>query len=263
MTDIKDYGPVTLYPIGDRIGRVQLLDAMGRDITHVNAARVSHSKETFELTSGDIKLSKFLASSTPKHTSPFRHNYVQFRIKAPIPNARQFYKHVVGIETVEFDGCTFQSIMPDGSFKDHGWNEESGRYIVIEPQFYIPSARQWRLQAKNNKQASVADDFDALGGEILTEKAYKKAQDDYAFYKSLLDQGVSKEQARYFLPQCMYTEWIWSMSLQAALHFIELRDHPAAQWESRQYGIAVEKLLNLHFPTAITSWKEARTVITT
>lgn len=75
-------------------GFVRLVDAMGSDLSVVNAARVSFGKrkETFE--EGDKKLIKYLA--THEHTSPFRHAYVQFHVKAPIFVFRQWMKHQVG-----------------------------------------------------------------------------------------------------------------------------------------------------------------------
>ena len=53
---------------------------------------------------------------------------------------RQWYKHVVGIETTS-----------NSSTKDHAWNEISGRYVVVED-FYTPDV--WRKQSEDNKQAS-------------------------------------------------------------------------------------------------------------
>ena len=54
---------------------------------------------------------------------------------------RQWYKHVVGIETTS-----------NSSTKDHGnWNEISGRYVPVED-FYTPEI--FRQQSEDNKQAT-------------------------------------------------------------------------------------------------------------
>tara|TARA_B100000287_G_scaffold122970_1_gene114878 strand:+ start:153 stop:548 length:396 start_codon:yes stop_codon:yes gene_type:complete len=78
-------------------GYIELVDTLGDDLTPVNAARVSFGgrSETFE--EKDRKLSKFLIKH--KHFSPFRHQHCMFIIKAPEFVMRQWYKHVVGIET--------------------------------------------------------------------------------------------------------------------------------------------------------------------
>ena len=51
---------------------------------------------------------------------------------------RQWYKHVVGIETTS-----------NSSTKDHFWNEISGRYVPVED-FYTPEI--FRQQSEDNKQ---------------------------------------------------------------------------------------------------------------
>ena len=71
---------------------VILLDKMGTDLSVVNAARVSYSKEKLEFDGKDEKLIKYLAEH--EHWSPFAHASMQFRIKAPIFVARQLVKHL-------------------------------------------------------------------------------------------------------------------------------------------------------------------------
>ena len=119
-------------------GFIEVIDKLGSDLTVVNSARVSFGKRKDVFDSNDRKLVKFLAKN--KHWSPFRHMMVQFHVKAPEFVMRQWYKHVVGIETSS-----------SSSAKDHAWNEISGRYVPVSD-FYIPA--NWRKQSDNNKQAS-------------------------------------------------------------------------------------------------------------
>lgn len=100
-------------------GHVELLDAMGSDLTTVNAARVSFNRDASELGVREERLIRYLAEH--EHTSPFRHAMLMLRFKAPLLCARQMWKHIVGISP-EFDledGWTGFS----GGFKDTGWNE--------------------------------------------------------------------------------------------------------------------------------------------
>lgn len=234
--------------LGDGIGKVELVDHMGSDLNTVNAARVSFAAISTSMTPRDEKLIQYLANAEPPHGSPSRHAVLQFRFKAPISIARQLYKHVVGIETIEFDGVELRVTTPEAQFKDQPWNEVSGRYVKVEPQFYVPQPHQWRVQAENNKQASVENAGVLTNTEQLTGVSTHLCQLAYDHYTTLLNSGVSREQARLFLPQSTYTEWQWTMSLAAALHLVRLRDHEGAQWEAQAYGKAVGQYLEQLFP---------------
>ena len=106
-------------------GFIEVVDYLGSDLTVVNSARVSYGKRKTIYEDEDRKLVRFLAKY--KHYSPFRHMVVQFHVKAPECVMRQWYKHVVGIETSS-----------SSSTKDHAWNEISGRYVPVKD-FYRPS----------------------------------------------------------------------------------------------------------------------------
>jgi thymidylate synthase (FAD) len=202
---------------------------MGNDLTVVNSARVSFGKRKTKLDEGDKKLINYLAKN--KHWSPFRHISIQFHIKAPEIVGRQFYKHIIGSEY---------------SFKDQAWNEKSLRYVVLEEEFYVPS--KFRKQSSDNKQASTNEEVD--NPEIVKQKYNELLSHSYDTYKSLLELGVAREQARGVLPVSFYTEWIWSASLQAICNFIKLRDDPHSQWEIRQYALAMKEMAQSVCPVA-------------
>ena len=205
-------------------GFIETLDYMGNDLTVANAARVSFGKRKNKYDKSDERLVRYLAKH--KHFSPFRHLMVQFHIKAPEFVMRQWYKHVVGIETTS-----------SSSTKDHAWNEISGRYVPVE-EYYIPEV--WRRQSEDNKQASEG----AISDQEKAKDKYKTALALIKhYYDELLELGVAKEQARVLLPLAAYTEVYWTASFQAIVNFIELRDEPTAQWEIREYAKALKKLL--------------------
>jgi len=218
-------------------GFLEIIDKLGNDLTVVNSARVSFGKRKTEFTDGDRKLVKFLVKH--KHWSPFRHIIVQFHIKAPEFVMRQWYKHVVGIETTS-----------SSMTKDHAWNEISGRYVPVSD-FYRPD--NWRAQSENNKQASE--------GSIENQEEASKIFDDIMLsitdaYDKLMDLGVAKEQARLILPLNQYTEVYWTASFQAIMNFIELRDESTAQWEIRQYAIVMKKMMMDLYPETTQIWFE-------
>ena len=164
---------------------------------------------------------------------------VQFHVKAPEFVMRQWYKHVVGIETSS-----------SSSAKDHAWNEISGRYVPVSD-FYIPI--NWRKQSEDNKQASEGSIEDQKSANEVFNNAMNKILDSY---QKLLDLGVAKEQARMLLPLNQYTEVYWTASFQAIMNFIDLRDEATAQWEIREYAIAMKDLMYEIYPETTAVWFE-------
>ena len=218
-------------------GFVEVIDSLGSDLTVVNSARVSFGKRHTKYTDGDRKLVRFLAKY--KHFSPFRHMMVQFHLKAPEFVMRQWYKHVVGIETTS-----------SSSTKDHAWNELSGRYVPVEDYYY---PQYFRKQSEDNKQASEGEIEDQKQCYFLWEKGLHQVQETY---KELLELGVAKEQARAILPLSQYTEVYWTASFQAIMNFIELRDEKTAQWEIQQYAKVIKEMMYDIYPETVKIWSE-------
>lgn len=221
-------------------GFIEVVDKMGTDLTVANSARVSFGKRKEKFDDNDRKLIKFLAKN--KHWSPFRHLMVQFHVKAPEFVMRQWYKHVVGIETTS-----------SSAVKDHAWNEISGRYVPVND-FYVPD--NWRKQSENNKQASEGSVEDQEAAGQIFNGAMKNILEAY---KNLLGLGVAKEQARMILPLNQYTEVYWTASFQAIMNFIDLRDEDTAQWEIRQYAVAMKEIMLEIYPETTSIWFNVKT----
>lgn len=210
-------------------GFVEFIDKLGKDITIVNAARVSMGKRKFVMDEKDNKLIGYLSQN--KHTSPFRHCQVQFHIKAPEVVARQWYKHIIGAEF---------------AFKDSPWNEISGRYVKYDEEFYIPST--FRKQSDSVKQGSSSVSVD---DPTVVSQIYNQAINEaYERYNQLLDLGLCREQARMVLPFSTYTEWYWTASLQAIKHFVTLRTDSHAQKEIQEYASVVDQMMSELYPVA-------------
>jgi thymidylate synthase (FAD) len=230
-------------------GNVELIDKMGSDLTTIESARVSFLKGATELGEREQRLIRYLAEH--EHTSPFRHAMLMLRFKAPLFVARQLWKHIVGI-TPEFDlEDRFAGF--DGGFKDTGWNEASGRYVELQEEFYIPDT--WRAQSASNKQGSAGAVEDQASAAAAYQHGLEAA---YTAYRQLREAGVAKEQARMVLPQSIYTHWIWTGSIQAFLHVVDLRAKPDAQWETQQYGYAVRTIMAEYFPVCLEKWVQRK-----
>jgi thymidylate synthase (FAD) len=184
--------------------KAELLNYFGDDLMVVNAARVSYGKHKEEFDNKDEKLLKFLVDHG--HTSPFRHPQLQFRIECPIFVERQLFKHQVGLTA----------------------NSISGRYVDFSDNYF--HITQLRKQSKSSKQGSEGE-LDRVDLIQKIDYHIKACQD---LYKELCEAGVAKEQARIILPLCLETQFIWTGSLAAFLHFWKLRLKPDAQLETRQ-----------------------------
>ena len=218
-------------------GYIEVVDSLGDDLTPVNAARVSFGGRSKTFEPKDRRLSKFLIKH--KHFSPFRHQHVMMIIKAPEFVMRQWYKHVVGIETTS-----------DHPTKDHAWNEISGRYVAYQD-FYEPT--EFRAQSDDNKQASDGLIEEQSKANWYWREAQKKSVDNY---NKLLEMGMAKEQARSILPLTVYTQVWWTASFQSIMNFIELRDEKTAQVEIQEYARALKGIMLEVFPETTKIWSE-------
>ena len=218
-------------------GYIEVIDTLGDDLTPVNAARVSFGGRSKKFEDKDRRLSKFLIKH--KHFSPFRHQHVMMIIKAPEFVMRQWYKHVVGIETTS-----------DHPTKDHAWNEISGRYVAYQD-FYEPT--EFRAQSDDNKQASDGLIEEQSKANWYWKEAQNKAVDNY---NKLLEMGMAKEQARSILPLTVYTQVWWTASFQSIMNFIELRDEKTAQVEIQEYARALKGIMLEVFPETTKIWSE-------
>jgi thymidylate synthase (FAD) len=184
---------------------IELLSHFGDDLMIVNAARVSFGKNKEIFDDKDVKLIRYLLEH--KHTAPFRHPQLQFRITCPIYVERQLFKHQVGLSA----------------------NSISGRYVDFSDSY--TTIKEWRKQSTNSKQGSegVIDNQETC--QLLENKVIDICGD---VYKQLIQLGVSKEQARTILPLNLNTTFIWTGSLLAFIHLWGLRLKSDTQTETRE-----------------------------
>ncbi|MEX2438023.1 MAG: FAD-dependent thymidylate synthase [Candidatus Babeliales bacterium] len=214
-----------LDPLGDGISSLELIRISGSDVDVVNAARVSYGKVSTEVSERDKKLISFLIQH--KHTSPFEHNQLSFRVKAPIYVVRQWMRH-----------------------RMNSYNEISYRYVKAPVEFYIPAA--WRGQHKVNRQCSEG----SFESELLREKYSAAIASSFKAYEELLEAGVAREIARGLLPVCTYTEFIFTCNLHSLIHFLNLRIKADAQPEIRKYAQGLFSLALPYFPVSLGEWEK-------
>ena len=220
-------------------GYIKTVDIMGSDLSVVNAARVSYDKESTELSYKDKKLIEFLVKNY--HDSPLRHAAMTFEVYAPLEVKNQWIKHMVA------------STHLDDQF---GWNESSRRYVTEGPQFYVPI--KFDTAPENSKQGTgeSMDFWESEKWRVVLDSFQARGQE---LYEQAMADGVAPEQARLFLPAYgLYVRWRWTASLNALLNFLSLRLGHGAQKEITQYAIALEILMEQHFPVTMEAWSKYR-----
>lgn len=210
--------------IGKRVevldkGWIELLDLMPHpatgvsgDLAIVNAARTSFMGES-KGPEKDKKLLFYLLRN--KHTTPFEMVEFKFRVSAPLVTWWQWVRH-----------------------RTWNFNAQSGRYTEFdENDFYVPDV--WRLQSKDNKQASEGEVNTELN-QALTDKLIAHYDQSYKLYEEALAAGVAREQARIFLPGfSVYYTWVAKVDAHNLMHFLKLRMASDAQYEVRVYAQAI------------------------
>lgn len=178
---------------------VKLVDLMGGDASVVRSARVSVVGENDVpcMLEGDDKLINYLMKH--RHGSPFEHTALTFYIRGPIFMAREFFRHRIA-----------------------SYNEQSGRYMVLPPEFYVFPEDRNLIQSGSSAHPSFAPgDYKQrklVDGE--TRRIYKEC---WAAYERMIDAGIANEVARAVLPVGLMTQFYVSMNARAMMNFLSLR----------------------------------------
>lgn len=218
-------------------GFVRLVDHMGSDLSVVRSARVSYDAawRAGEDETGDAKLIRYLWRN--RHTTPFEAVTFTFEVKAPIFVLRQWHRH-----------------------RMWSYNELSGRYRELSEEFYLPEPQHIGTQSTSSKQARVIGQTEPLAeeyGQLLGQRDWMRNSCRMAFgvYKQLLAAGWPRELARSVLPVATYSHMFATVDLLNLFKFLTLRTHEHAQWEIRQYALAMLELIRPHVPVCVQAWE--------
>jgi flavin-dependent thymidylate synthase len=127
----------------------------------------------------------------------------------------------------------------------NSYNEWSGRYSKMEPEFYVPEFVRTQVGKPGSYTFEPVDDATR---ELVREEIEQNARRAYDAYERMLEQGVAKEVARAVLPLSTYTKYYWSCNPRSLMHFCGLRNHESAQYEIRQFAAAAESFLQRLMP---------------
>ena len=181
---------------------VELIKHSAGDADVIWAARVStKGDQAQEDLSADAKQSEGLINylMRDRHGSPFEHSNFTFFVQAPIFMWREHFRHRIA-----------------------SYNEESGRYKVLEPTFYVPDADRKLVQI------GKAGAYEFVDGtpeqfEVVTSATKEACKVAYAQYEKMLEAGVAREVARIVLPVTIYSSAYVTMNARALMNFLSLR----------------------------------------
>ena len=203
---------------------VELVKASASDSDVLFAARVSTQGERSidsagADATGSAGLIKFLMRE--RHGSPFEHSVMTFHVRAPIFVWREHMRH-----------------------RTASYNEESGRYRVLEPEFYVPAPERPLVQI------GKAGAYEFIPGtveqqELATDTIKGSCRASYAAYLKMLDAGVAREVARAVLPVTLYSSAYVTMNARAMMNFLSLRtksdDSMFPSYPQREIEMVAEK----------------------
>ncbi len=209
---------------------VDVVDYSGSDELICKAARVSTLGAASINSSESKGLIKFLMSN--RHGSPFEHSLMMFRISAPIFVWREFMRHRIGFS----------------------YNEQSGRYMKLDPVFYVPNPQRSLVQVGK----PGAYEFH-LGSYEQHSLVISKLASSYTVawesYEEMLNNNVAKEVARMCLPVAIYSTAYVTCNTRSIMSFLSLRTkHEGSkfpsfpQWEIHQVANQMEALFAEKFP---------------
>lgn len=216
-------------------GFVRVVDYMGDDAAIVQAARVSYGAGT-KATRDDAGLIRYLMRHW--HSTPFEMCEVKLHVKLPIFVARQWIRH-----------------------RTANVNEYSGRYSILDREFYIPAPEHLAAQSRKNHQGrdQVLEGEEAARVLSLLKEDAGRAYDHYeAMLSEEGQQGLARELARMNLPANIYTQWYWKTDLHNLFHFLRLRADSHAQYEIRVYADAICRIVADWVPHAYAAFEDYR-----
>lgn len=131
--------------------------------------------------------------------SPFEHCHFTFYVEAPIFVWREVMRHRMA-----------------------SYNEESGRYKVLRPIFYIPG-RDRNLVQKGKPGAYFYVPGTDEQYETIVRTLKHSAEVAYAGYEEALEADIAREVSRMALPLNIYSSAFVTMNARALTNFLSLR----------------------------------------
>jgi thymidylate synthase (FAD) len=181
---------------------VELIRASAHDGDVLFAARVStKGEQSLDDIDADATMGAGLINylMRDRHGTPFEHNSMTFYVRAPIFVFREFMRHRIA-----------------------SYNEESGRYRELRPDFYVPGPERNLVQV-GKPGAYVFEPGTAEQYALVDREIRESCTRAYESYQRMLAAGVAREVARAVLPVTIYSSMYVTMNARSLMNFLSLR----------------------------------------
>lgn len=191
---------------------VELIKHAASDADVIWAARVStRGEQSLAEVSADPARSAGLINflMRDRHGTPFEHSSMTFYVQAPIFVLREFMRH-----------------------RTFSYSEESGRYRMLAPVFYVPGAQRPLVQTGKPGEYEFSAGTPAQH-DLVSAATREACRQAYAAYQAMLEAGIAREVARGVLPLALYSSMYATCNARALMNFLALRTrHPQAAYPS-------------------------------
>lgn len=179
--------------------KVEYIDHLGSDLNIARAAWVSTMGERAD--EGDPARVKGLVNMLmrDRHGSPFEQGLMRFRVSAPIVVFREHHRHRIA-----------------------SYNEMSGRYTEMKPNFYVPDYTRPLIQT-GKPGAYIFEPGTAEQFSNMQHAFQASSNVSWKNYTYMLNEGIAKEVARMVLPLNLMSTTIVAMNPRALMNFLSLR----------------------------------------
>jgi thymidylate synthase (FAD) len=218
---------------------VELVEVNASDLRVAKAAWVSTKGNRAEDENDETRVGGLISFlMRDRHGSPFEHNSFTFAIRCPIFVIREFHRHRTG----------------------WSYNEESGRYSKLKPEFYVPD--ETRKLQQVGKPGHYSFEEGTISQQFLVRQSIADGvRYSWELYSRMLDAGVAKEVARMVLPLNIYSSFYATCNARSLMHFLSLRtecetatyvSHP--QKEIQMVADKMEELFEEQMPLTYRAW---------
>lgn len=239
---MTDYENEVAMKFTDEI-KVELIDSCGSDQRIAEAARVSTKGSISQQEIDQLELTGLINYLMKhRHGTPFEHNSITIRVNAPIFVWREWHRHRIGFS----------------------YNEESARYKVLDPVFYLPPRERPMMKVDNWKSGrpKFTECTDTIH-EVLCSKLKYSYILAYQSYLDLLGLNIDPGLARDCLPVGIFSSCYVTCNARSLMAFLSLRTHDEAakfvSYPLYEIEVAARKLEDIFtklFPITAKAFKD-------
>lgn len=175
---------------------VNLLDSNLSDERVCIAARTSTAGSNADPTATSGLIGSLMRN---RHGSPFEHMSATWQVRAPLFVWREHHRHRIA-----------------------SYNEESARFKVMEPEFYIPGPDRPLTQVGKAMAYDLQPGTDAQYAAVV-DAIMENSRASYQRYQHMLDNGIAREVARDVLPVNIMSTCVVTMNARGLMNFLSLR----------------------------------------